>query len=39
MKFCTGLFWAVGAAEKNTNCHKYATFLDGFFQLFVGKKN
>ena len=26
-KFCSGLFWAVRAAErkKNANCHKYAT--------------
>jgi hypothetical protein len=37
-------FWAVlgsrGSREKKPppNCHKYATFLGWFFQLFVGKK-
>ena len=30
--FNSGLFWAVGAAErKNPNCHKYATFEVSFF--------
>ena len=34
--FNSGLFWAVGAAEKkNPNCHKYATFKDSFFMFYV----
>ena len=37
-KWSSELIWAVGAAEnKPPNCHKYATFLGAFFQLFVGK--
>ena len=36
--FNSGLFWAVGAAEKkNANCHKYATF-EGSFLCFQGQK-
>ena len=33
--FNSGLFWAIGAAErkKNPNCHKYATFDDSFLCL------
>ena len=34
----SGLFWAVGAAEKKPpHCHKYATFL-GVFLCFQGQK-
>jgi hypothetical protein len=35
-KLSSGLFWAVWAAEKKKppNCHKYATFLGGFFNFF-----
>ena len=30
----SGLFWAVGAAEKkNPNCHKYATFEVNFLMI------
>ena len=34
-KLSSGLFWAVGAAEKKKppNYHKYATFLGGFFNF------
>jgi hypothetical protein len=36
--FNSGLFWAVGAAEKkNPNCHKYATFVVSFL-CFHGQK-
>ena len=33
MNFYLGLFWAVGAAdrENNSNCHKYVTFEASFF--------
>ena len=34
----TGLFWAVGTAEKkNANCQKYATFEGSFLIFFKGK--
>ena len=37
--FDSGLFWAVGAAEKqNPNCHKYATF-EVVFLCFHCQKN
>ena len=36
--FNSGMFWAVRAAEKkNTNYHKYATFM-GSFLCFNGQK-
>jgi hypothetical protein len=33
--FSSGMFWAVGAAERNKkpNCHKYATFEVSFFMF------
>ena len=39
MKFCAVLgSW--GCSEKKThNCHKYATFLVGFFNFLLAKKN
>ena len=35
-KWSSGLFWAVGAAEKKKtpNCHKYATFQCGHYNVF-----
>jgi hypothetical protein len=40
-KSSSGLFWAVGAAEKKKtpNCHKYATFWGGFFNFLWPKNN
>ena len=39
-KWSSGMFWAVGAAEKKKppNCYKYATF-GVVFSAFWGKKN
>ena len=38
--FNSGLFWAVGAAErkKNPNCHKYATTFETVFYDFIKKE-
>jgi hypothetical protein len=36
--FNSGLFWAVGAAEKKSNCHKYATFEVSFYDFLAKKK-
>ena len=39
-KWSSGLFWAVGAAEKKPpNCHKYATFWVGFVMISRAKNN
>ena len=37
--FNFGLFWAVGTAEKNPNCPKYATFEVSFILCFHGQKH
>ena len=40
--FNSGLFWAVGAAEKKKttpNCHKYPTFWGGFLMFSRSKNN
>ena len=36
-KWGSGLFWA--AEKQPPECHKYATFWGGFFQVFVGKEH
>jgi hypothetical protein len=39
-KLSSGLFWAVGAAEKKKPyCNKYATFWGGFFNFLWAKKH